>query len=110
VSGLVGRRRTASGARWRAWENPLAGHPSEKNSWGRLESRRACFATRMAPIASGCLEIPDMAAFQELMQADPSWEATRADGVSRRYGGVPRGGVTRHRLSVRPRTALTFKA
>ncbi len=83
---------------------------SEKNSWGRLESRRACFATRMAPIASGCLEIPDMAAFQELMQADPSWEATRADGVSRRYGGVPRGGVTRHRLSVRPRTALTFKA
>jgi hypothetical protein len=68
-------RRTAYGARWRAWENPLAGHPSEKNSWGRLESRRACFATWMAPIASGCLEIPDAPGDCDVLDLAP--ESTR---------------------------------
>jgi hypothetical protein len=77
---------------------------------GRLESRRACFATRMAPIASGCFEIPDMAAFQKLMQADPSRDAKRPDGVRVDTAVFPGGGATRHRLSVRPRTALTFTA
>lgn len=75
----------------------VARHPSERNSWGRLELRRACFATRMAPIASGCFEIPDMAAFQELMQADPSRDAKRPDGVRVDTAVFPRGGATRHR-------------
>jgi hypothetical protein len=95
VSGPVGRRRTANGARWRPWENPLADHPKRESLTGPLRVTARLFRDPDGSNRVGMiLESPGMAAFQELMQADPSGEAARADSVRVDTAAFPAERVT----------------